>query len=457
LDFVGRRELTAQIGHEPQLWPLVVLKELLDNSLDATEEAEIAPEILLEVSTAPGAAMIRVSDNGPGLAAETVTDILDYSTRTSSREAYCSPTRGAQGNALKTIVAMPYALDGGVGTTLIESRALDHRITFSADAVRQIPRIAHETTPATRRNGTSITVFWPQSSLVFLSNSRGRFLQMAAGYAVLNPHLSLEVRWNGETVVNLPASDIGWLKWRACDPTSPHWYTSQRLARLAAAYVARDQDLGHPPRTVRAFVSEFHGLSSTGKQKTVVEAAGLARQPLAALFNDGAVNEARIWALLEAMQEHSRPVKPRDLGVIGGEHLREVCTHAGGLKETFRYRIVVGETSEEIPFVVEAAFAALSDDKARRLVLGINFAPALANPYRSIHTGYDGLETVLADQRCGRDEPIVLILHLACARLDYQDRGKSAVAQDSMIADAISTAINRCHWAMGEAAQSRGT
>ena len=30
-----------------------------------------------------------------------------------------SPTRGAQGNALKTLVAMPFALDGKTGTTMI--------------------------------------------------------------------------------------------------------------------------------------------------------------------------------------------------------------------------------------------------------------------------------------------------------------------------------------------------
>jgi len=36
---------------------------------------------------------------------------LNYSTRSSSREAYCSPTRGAQGDALKTIVAMPFTIE----------------------------------------------------------------------------------------------------------------------------------------------------------------------------------------------------------------------------------------------------------------------------------------------------------------------------------------------------------
>ena len=45
----------------------------------------------------------------------TVADILDFSIRVSSREAYVAPTRGAQGNALKTILAMPFVLDGERG------------------------------------------------------------------------------------------------------------------------------------------------------------------------------------------------------------------------------------------------------------------------------------------------------------------------------------------------------
>ena len=49
LDFCSRKELIAQTGHQPEDWPLVVLKELVDNALDACEEAGIAPEIAVSV------------------------------------------------------------------------------------------------------------------------------------------------------------------------------------------------------------------------------------------------------------------------------------------------------------------------------------------------------------------------------------------------------------------------
>jgi hypothetical protein len=62
-------------------------------------------------------------------------------TRTTSREAYVSPTRGAQGNALKTILAMPYALSGECGETIIESQGARHRVIFTVDPIRSIPLI----------------------------------------------------------------------------------------------------------------------------------------------------------------------------------------------------------------------------------------------------------------------------------------------------------------------------
>jgi DNA topoisomerase VI subunit B len=49
-EFCGAKELTAQTGHGPSEWLLVLAKELVDNALDAAEESEIAPEISIEVS-----------------------------------------------------------------------------------------------------------------------------------------------------------------------------------------------------------------------------------------------------------------------------------------------------------------------------------------------------------------------------------------------------------------------
>src|SRR5215469_13254272 len=121
MEFCSERELQNQTGHWIGDWPLVIVKELFDNALDACEEAEIAPVITVQVKPDH----IIVQDNANGIDTATITQILDYTIRVSSREAYVSPTRGAQGNALKTILAMSYVLQGAatdaVGVTVIEA------------------------------------------------------------------------------------------------------------------------------------------------------------------------------------------------------------------------------------------------------------------------------------------------------------------------------------------------
>jgi DNA topoisomerase VI subunit B len=150
LDFASEKELVAQTGHRREQWPLVILKELIDNAIDAAEEAGIAPTIDVVVDETG----ITVSDDGPGLPTTVVSDILDFSVRVSSREAYVSPTRGAQGNALKTIVAMPYVLDGERGRIEIEARGVRHLIEMSVDRIRQEPVVDHEIAPSDRNTGT---------------------------------------------------------------------------------------------------------------------------------------------------------------------------------------------------------------------------------------------------------------------------------------------------------------
>ena len=157
MEFCTEKELVNQTGHPVQEWPLVLVKELFDNALDAAEESEVPPEIEIIVAKD---GTITITDNANGIATETIEAVLDYSIRVSSREAYVSPTRGAQGNALKTILAMTYVLDRendynreinaeAVGVTIIETRGQLHCIEFRVDHVNSQPKLTHTVTPAT--------------------------------------------------------------------------------------------------------------------------------------------------------------------------------------------------------------------------------------------------------------------------------------------------------------------
>ena len=424
LDFCSEKELIAQTGHSVVDWPLAILKELVDNALDACEDAATAPRITVEVNSGEFSA----SDNGPGIHADTINSVLDFSVRVSSREAYVAPDRGAQGNALKTLVAMPFVLDGKEGRVDVTSHGSIHHIGLRFDQIRQVPVITHGTESANSKEGTIVKVHWPEQACK-LVDAKDRFLQLAEDFTFLNPHLTLSVDWFGDKA-RTDATDAEWSKWRPCDKTPPHWYNRKHLERLIAAHIAHDADGDNDKvRTVGDFVSEFRGLSGTAKRKQILQATDMSRTALADLIReDGSLDGERIDRLLSAMKEYSRPVKPKALGVIGHDHLHQRFAAAGGAMATFNYKKASGVT-DDIPWIVETAFAAVEDDDMmpRRLITGVNWSPGILNPFRKLGRYGESLDTVLGDQQCSTDEPVVLLLHMACPRVEYTDRGKSAV------------------------------
>jgi DNA topoisomerase VI subunit B len=417
MDFFSRRELIAQTGHQPEAWPLVALKELVDNAIDACEDAGIAPIIKVKVDGNG----IEVTDNGPGIPPDTVKRTLDYSVRVSSREAYISPCRGAQGNALKTLLAMAYVLDGNKGNAEIVACGTRHEITVRVDPVQQTPMIEHNVIEGQFvKKGTSVRIGWPVSACSILEGAKERFLQIAGDFTFLNPHLTLKWDWFGETGT-IKATAKAWEKWLPGYPTSAHWYKPENLERLIAAHLSHGCEM-----LVREFVAQFDGFAGSGKQSKVLEATGLARQPLSVLMNGNDFDHEKTRLLLTAMQENSRPIKPARLGIVGETHLRARFAAMGATMETFKYRKRSG-ISDSIPWVFEAAFAWLPTSDDQRLITGVNWSPGILNPFRELGKFGTSLDSILEKQRAGDGEPVLLFLHLASVRVEFTDRGKSAV------------------------------
>jgi DNA topoisomerase VI subunit B len=422
MEFFTEKELTAQTGHRRDDWGAVVLKEGIDNSLDGCEDAGTAPVIHVTITED----RIIIADNGPGIPEEVITRMLDYSVRVSSREAYVAPDRGAQGNALKTLIAMPFVLDSASGRVDFETQGILHIIEASVDRIRQQPVIDHRMESSIVKTGTILTVHWPSSASSILDNDPDQFLQIAQSFAFLNPHLTLSLDYFGD-VTRWEATKSDWQKWLPCNPTSPHWYREGDLARLISAYISQDID-SERNRTVREFIREFRGLTSSAKQKLVLGDTGLARESLDALVDGVALDDERVAELLVAMKAHAAPVAPRVLGIIGKAHMEARCRELGAEMESFNYGKKVGVT-DGLPWVIETAFAWRGDENndSRILVTGVNWSAGMVNPFRQLGPMGESLDTVLAGQRIDRWDPVIFLLHAACPRVAYSDRGKSAV------------------------------
>lgn len=412
LEFFTERELIAQIGHSRHWWPVALLKELLDNALDACESAGIAPVLAVELQDDA----LIVTDNGPGLPLATLEKSLDYTVRVSDKTGYVSPSRGQQGNALKTLWAAPFVATG-TGIIAVETAAYHREVRVTLDRIAQTPSL--ELVDAGSPNvktGTKLTVHWSEIASSFQSGYAPSFYSVMFALTDFNPHCTLIVT-APELSETYTSTVTEWEHWRPDRPTSPHWYTSERFRALVALLLNSEQR-GGKARSVNEFIREFHGLSGTAKAKAVAQAANLTGAMLHDLVDAGDVDMDQLACLLAAMQEASRPVNPTALGVLGQPHCATQLARYGADPDSIEYRRAQG-TADGLPYNIEVAFGVKRDgEDLRTLRVGINFSPALEQPFGP-------LDTALNEARCARFDPVALLVHVTCPLIEFADRGKA--------------------------------
>jgi hypothetical protein len=168
---------------------------------------------------------------------------------------------------------------------------------------------------------------------------------------------------------------------------------------------------------------------------TEVDASGVT---LASFFGSG---RETIGRLLNACREHTKEVKPEDLGLLGKDHLRAVCLAAGAAEAGFCYRKALGKTDAGLPYAIEVAFGYCPDEAYRQLVTGVNSSPGIENPFRQI--GYNTFSGLLDRRYVRHGEPVIFILHYTCPRVDYTDRGKSAISLPWEVGIAIEDLVEK--------------
>ena len=183
-EFLELRALQAQTGQPAEAFGHVVVKELIDNALDGAETAGRAPNIDITTRTDDGITFVTVTDNGAGITPATVDDVCDFTVLVSDKARYRGPARGAQGNALKTLLGIPYAL-GITEPVVIESAGIHHELLVSIERTGDVA-VVHDTTECSRTVGTSVTV--PVPAKMDIDPVR-----WAAGAALVNPHAAINV------------------------------------------------------------------------------------------------------------------------------------------------------------------------------------------------------------------------------------------------------------------------
>jgi hypothetical protein len=456
-EYFSATELQAQTGQEKENFASVIAKESADNATDECEAAGVVPELGIDWARDEGIITLSISDNGRGMTPDLIKSILDFNIRVSNKAIYRSPTRGAQGNAFKTILGIPHSL-GGIAPVIIEARGVKHIIRASADPLGDV-RIDHQQEESQVVQGTRVTVQIPGRDQKFQPEDWAR------GFAMFNPHILVRIRqfeqngadgWQGnfpdsaflkseetyQPSVKFPGE---WRKFLPTDLTSPHWYNTDSLERLIYAHLQSGEN-----KTLREFVKTFRGLSPNAKAKSVCD-----RFPGISRLSNVQENPGVVAELLATMKATAQPPKPETLGVAGEEHFRQLLDRLYGVKRHWYKRLSL--ELDGIPYLVEVMVA--ETEKPGALYHGLNFSPSFGDPIfiddakdkpipaPKFSGGYS-LSGYLKNANCMPCEGdyyygahTAVVFHMVSPGIEFLDRGKTRLKLPSAVKEMIGSAL----------------
>jgi len=462
-EFFSVSELEAQTGQPKEKFAAVALKELVDNAIDAAEAASSNPEVAVEIDMGKASLIITVHDNGSGIESETVDKIKDFDIRVTDKLIYRSPSRGQQGNALKTILGMPYAL-GSNEPVKIKSRGIEHRIYASPNPLGEV-KVAHDKYEIDGLNGTTIALTLPLNQAHFRFDAN----RWVRAYALANPHVLVKFRcfWDGSYLDNSDAEEAQefadsyhptvpdtWRKFMIKDLTAPAWYNKDTLERQIFTILKKDSD-----QTLREFVKSFRGLSANAKAKMVCN-----KLPDISHLRDFESKPEQISELLDAMNEIAEPPSPKVLGSIGKDHfLAKFSEWHGVVPDRFYYRRSE-YVFEGIPFVIEAACSEVESECGELFHL-LNFSPTFDDPLSNTRLAAGDVSSYgfynfmrscyvnpLGKDWAGIKQNVVVALHIVSPAFEFLDRGKTRVSLPAEVADEVANVL----WAVGKSFYKEG-
>ena len=436
-EFLELRALQAQTGQPQDQFGHVVVKELIDNALDAAETAGRPPIIDIEARGDGGLTYVTVTDNGVGIAPDAITRICDFTVMVSDKSRYRGPTRGAQGNALKTLLGIPYAL-GVTKPIVIESNGVRHELAVTIDRVGDVG-VTHDQTASDRTEGTSVTVPLPDDLDVDIG-------QWAFVAALVNPHTQIAANnqahtdETGDSVLYRPAGG-SWHKWTPSSPSSPHWYDAAAFGALVHSHIREIARTG-VDKPLGQFIAEFEGLSGSQKQKAIRTAAGGVTH-LSGLEGRDDV----IAALRDAMLDHAKPTPASRLGVVGHEHYKRLLNDTYGVERSWFKTLTA--TVDGIPWIVEVTVADTTEPG--KISYATNHSPTFGDPLgRTQLDSGDicyafGAAPFLAASGVDPDDDngqnCAAVVHIVCAATQFVDKGKVALVVPPTVARIAADAL----------------
>jgi DNA topoisomerase-6 subunit B len=281
---------------------LTTLKEAVDNSLDACEDAEILPEIHIEIekiSTGSQKNMdqirVKVVDNGPGLSAEDVPHVYgEYLASSKFGRGRCS--RGQQGIGISAATTWAQITNAHGARVITKTAKMKQafKCEIEVDIKKNVGVIKEKSNINwDREHGVSCEFIF--DGRLQLNGDAG-ILTYLQGTSLVNPHLKLIYKINDDEPVTLERVSDELIQ--IPEPVAPHPHTMKLGEFLAHGTLFGKATLATFLKTGFSRVNEatFADLSKLGLKKAWLKepVSSLSQTEMKAVF--AAIQEAKLMA-----------------------------------------------------------------------------------------------------------------------------------------------------------------
>lgn len=455
-DFVRFEGLLLATGRPPHEWDIYILKELIDNALDAddaewNDDPSKAPDINVRIEYIRVAKrrsqQLFVSVSNRSLFPVAHLDEIFATRRYTSKKAFFKHlTRGSLGNALKTLLGIPYALRQRVASDWAPDL---NPLALYCDGKKYLPRYLIDSTDQTiqfscvTEPGKTVTGTEIGIGIDHFEQETPRTLadltRLAERYHLCNPHAQFS--WTVEideqrSEMVYPANPAWVAKFRELAPIQ--WYSQAAFQDLLGAlYRQRRSDGGDGTLSLEDLMRRLGGYASSSHPSQ------LDRARVTLIVKDFGKTELResdleglvVARLYHALNKHSPRFESFRLGAIGETHACMVLLRTLPCASPVLYDQITDNGSDlSTPFVIEAAVVRLAEGK-RQIMTAINFTPTYGDPFLGrgliapTKAGeiVPGLRGLLDAYDMTEEVPIALFLHLICPTVEHNEFSKTQI------------------------------
>lgn len=421
---------------------VTTVKEGVDNSLDACEEAQILPEIKIEIEKIDEREYkVAIEDNGPGIVKRKIPEVfgkLLYG----SRFHEISQSRGQQGIGVSAVV-MYGQLTTGKPTTVrskIEEKDYANEMKITLDTKKNEPEVLSDEVVLweDKEHGSRFET----TVKGLLRRGKHSVFEYLKNTAIVNPHARLEYTVNGDTTVFKRATDQLPEKPEA---VLPHL---KGIELGTIAKMAKDSDR----RTLKSFLKNEFSRISYNKAEEICETAEIdeKKNPSDLEVNDHKeiLSAAKEVKLMSPKTDCLSPIK----GMLIKKGLKNVLK--GKHPEYYAPPITRDpKVYSGNPFQVEVGLVYGGELEKEGPVKVLRFANRVPLLYKK-----GGCATTTAiknidwriydlDQKGGTgmpSGPAVILIHIASTRVPFTSEAKEAVADIPEIVDEIERGLRDC-------------